>query len=85
MRWHVYVQQNRDQYRIGSARINFQIDRTGKQKNIHVISNTSDREFLTMCIRCIKEPKLPVPPRNFFKTAKDQVLDIPFTFTLTPT
>jgi len=81
-RWSQCVKQNRDQYRLGAVDIGFQIDRAGKQKNIRTISNTSNRGFLAMCIRCVKEAKFPAPPPCAFKTDVDEALDITFNFKL---
>jgi hypothetical protein len=47
-----------------------------------VVSNTSNESFAQMCELCVRQARFPAPPRGLLDAMPNEVLEIPFTFTL---
>src|SRR4029077_8827331 len=48
-RWYTYVEQKRDLINIGTLRLAFVIDRSGRVKNLKVTENSSNEAFASVC------------------------------------
>jgi outer membrane biosynthesis protein TonB len=83
-RWYSYVQQQADLVNIGTARIVFSVDRTGRVKNLKVISNTSNESFANVCLRSVLEVKMPAIPDDVADTLPAEGLEEEISFTMFP-
>jgi outer membrane biosynthesis protein TonB len=62
-RWYVFVDQKRDLITIGTLRLRFDIDRSGKVKNLKITENSSNEAFANVCVQSVLEAHLPpIPP-----------------------
>ena len=62
-RWYTYVDQKRDLISIGTLRISFVIDRSGRVKNLKIDENSSNQAFASVCVQSVMEAHLPpIPP-----------------------
>jgi outer membrane biosynthesis protein TonB len=62
-RWYTYVDQKRDLISIGTLRISFIIDRSGRVKNLKIDENSSNQAFASVCVQSVMEAHLPpIPP-----------------------
>jgi outer membrane biosynthesis protein TonB len=80
-RWYSRVDQYRDLVSIGTARLVFWVDRSGKVKNLKLVENTSNEAFANVCIQSVQEAKLPPMSEDLAATLPPEGLevDIPFT------
>jgi outer membrane biosynthesis protein TonB len=66
--WYMYVENQRDLISIGTARVTYTIDRSGKIKNLKVVENTSNEAFANVCLRSFLESKMPPMPDDVADT-----------------
>jgi outer membrane biosynthesis protein TonB len=80
-RWYASVQKQLDLFSIGTTRIVFQVDRSGRIKNLKVIENTSNELFANICIQAVQEAKVPAMSDDLAATLPPEGLevDVPFT------
>jgi outer membrane biosynthesis protein TonB len=83
-RWYRYVQQQSDLVSIGTARLVFSVDRSGRVRNLRVIQNTSNESFANVCLRSVLEVELPQIPQDVADTLPAGGLDEEMTFTMFP-
>ena len=83
-RWYYYVQQQMGLIGIGTARLSFSVDRSGKVKNLKVIKNTSNEAFANVCLQSILEIQMPPIPEDVATTLPPEGLDEQITFTMFP-
>src|SRR5205085_1448723 len=50
-RWYQHMEQRRDLVSIGTARLTFSIDRSGRVTNLRVLENTANEAFATVCLQ----------------------------------
>ncbi len=81
-RWYQYVQQQADLVSIGSARLVFSVDRSGRVRNLKVVQNTSNESFANVCLRSIIEVKLPPIPEDVASTLPSEGLEEEMSFTM---
>src|SRR6266480_3674082 len=61
-RWYTYVDQKRDLINIGTLRLGFVVDRSGRVKNLKVTENSSNEAFASVCVQSVLEAHLsPIP------------------------
>lgn len=80
-RWYAFLDQKRDLINIGTTRIVFVVDRSGRVNNLKVIENTANETVANVCIQSIQEAQLPPIPDDLAATlpAAGLDMDIPFT------
>jgi len=75
-RWYTYVDQKRDLVSIGTLRLRFVIDRSGRVKNLKVTENSSNQAFASVCVQSVLEAHLPPIPEDVAKTLPSEGLEI---------
>jgi len=75
-RWYVYVEQKRDLITIGTLRLRFDIDRSGKVKNLKVIENSSNEAFANVCVQSVIDANLPPIPEDVANTLPPEGLEV---------
>jgi len=84
-RWYAYVESRREMIGIGTLQAHFTIDRTGKIKNVRILSNSSNETFANVCLQSIMEAKLPPIPDDVAATLPPEGLDSgDYNFTMYP-
>jgi hypothetical protein len=80
-RWYAFIDQKRDLINIGTTRVVFVVDRSGRVNNLKVIENTANEASANVCIQSIQEAQLPPIPDDLAATlpAEGLDMDIPFT------
>src|SRR5216117_3052173 len=61
-RWYTYVDQKRDLITIGTLRLRFNVDRSGRVKDLKITENTSNEAFANICLQSVLEAQLPPIP-----------------------
>jgi outer membrane biosynthesis protein TonB len=82
--WYAYMQQRGDLATLGTARITFVVDRTGRVQNVKVVSNDSNESFANVCLQAILESQLPPIPEDVLNALPPEGLDENITFTMFP-
>jgi hypothetical protein len=75
-RWYTYVDQKRDLINIGTLRLRFVIDRSGRVKNLKVTENSSNEAFASVCVQSVLEAHLPPIPEDVVKTLPPEGLEV---------
>jgi hypothetical protein len=63
-RWYAFMDQKRDWANIGTVRVQFYVDRSGKVKDLKITENGSNEAFANICIQSVFEAKLPPIPED---------------------
>jgi TonB family protein len=79
-RWYQYMEQRRDLISIGTARLSFSIDRSGRVTNLKVLENTANEAFASVCLQSVQELKLPPIPEDVASTLPPDGLQAELTF-----
>ena len=79
-RWYQHMQQRQDLVSIGTARLSFSIDRSGRVTNLKVIENTANEAFASVCLQSVQELKLPPIPEDVASTLPSEGLQAELTF-----
>jgi hypothetical protein len=79
-RWYAFVDRQSDLISIGTTRVVFVVDRSGRVKNLKVVENTANEALANVCIQSIQEAQLPPMPDDLAATlpADGLPMDIPF-------
>lgn len=75
-RWYVFVDQRRDLITIGTLRLRFDIDRSGKVKNLKITENSSNEAFANVCVQSVLEAHLPPIPPDVANTLPPAGLEV---------
>ena len=75
-RWYTYVDQKRDLINIGTLRLNFVVDRSGRVKNLKVTENSSNEAFASVCVQSVMEAHLPPIPNDVAQTLPSDGLEV---------
>jgi outer membrane biosynthesis protein TonB len=75
-RWYTYVDQKRDLITIGTLRLGFIIDRSGRVKNLKVTENSSNQAFASVCVQSVQEAHLPPIPDDVAQSLPPEGLEI---------
>ena len=75
-RWYTYVDQKRDLINIGTLRLRFVIDPSGRVKNLKVTENSSNEAFANVCVQSVLEAHLPPIPEDVVKTLPPEGLEV---------
>ena len=79
-RWYQYMERRRDVIGIGTARLSFSIDRSGRVTNLRVLENTANEAFGSVCLQSVQELKLPPIPEDVASTLPSEGLQAELTF-----
>ncbi len=75
-RWYTYVDQKRDLINIGTLRLRFVIDPSGRVKNLKVTENSSNEAFASVCVQSVLEAHLPPIPAEVVKSLPPEGLEV---------
>jgi TonB family protein len=81
-RWYKYTAEKRDLISIGTTRLTFTVDRSGRVANIKVVDNTANEAFASVCLQSVQELKLPPIPEDIASTLPSEGLQQELTFIL---
>jgi hypothetical protein len=81
-RWYAFIDQKRDLINIGTTRVVFVVDRSGRVNNLKVIENTANEASANVCIQSIQEAQLPPIPDDLADTLPSEGLDMDIPFTI---
>ena len=79
-RWYQHMEQRRDLVSIGTARLTFTIDHSGRVTNLRVLENTANEAFASVCLQAVQELKLPPIPEDVASTLPSEGLQAELTF-----
>src|SRR6266487_3035087 len=75
-RWYTYVEQKRDLINIGTLRLGFVVDRSGRVKNLKVTENSSNEAFASVCVQSVLEAHLPPIPEDVAQSLPSEGLEV---------
>jgi hypothetical protein len=75
-RWYTYVEQKRDLINIGTLRLGFVVDRSGRVKNLKVTENSSNEAFASVCVQSVLEAHLPPIPEDVSQSLPPEGLEV---------
>ena len=81
-RWYQYVGQQSDLVSIGTARLVFSVDRSGRIRNVKVAQNSNNESFANVCLRSVIEVQLPPIPEDVAATLPPEGLEAEMVFTM---
>jgi outer membrane biosynthesis protein TonB len=79
-RWYQHTSQKRDLISIGTTRLTFSIDRSGRVINLRVAENTANEAFASVCLQSVQELKMPPIPEDVASTLPPEGLQEELTF-----
>ena len=79
--WYAYVEEKADLVKLGTTRVSFAVDRSGRVKNLKVMSNDSNEAFANVCLQSILDAKLPPIPEDVANTLPPEGLESEISFT----
>jgi outer membrane biosynthesis protein TonB len=84
-RWYAFMDQKRDFATIGTLRVDFYVDRSGKVKDLKITENSSNEAFANLCIQSVMEAQLPPIPEDVASTLPAEGLSMEgLGFSITP-
>ncbi len=75
-RWYAFVQQKQDLINIGTLRLRFNIDRSGRVKDLKVTENSSNEAFANVCVQSVLDAHLPPIPDDVANTLPPEGLEV---------
>jgi len=75
-RWYAFVEQKQDLVNIGTLRLRFYIDRSGRVKDLKVTENSSNETFANVCVQSVLEAHLPPIPEDVANTLPPEGLEV---------
>ena len=79
--WYAYIEEKADLVSLGTTRVSFWVDRSGRVKNLKVISNDSNEAFANVCLQSILDAKLPPIPEDVASALPPEGLESEISFT----
>jgi outer membrane biosynthesis protein TonB len=79
--WYAYIEQKADLVSLGTTRVSFWVDRSGRVKNLKVLSNDSNEAFANVCLQAILDSKLPPIPEDVAGALPAEGLESEIAFT----
>ena len=79
--WYAYIEQKADLVSLGTTRVSFWVDRSGRVKNLKVLSNNSNEAFANVCLQAILDSKLPPIPEDVAGALPSEGLESEIAFT----
>lgn len=81
-RWYYYVAKQGDLVSIGTLRLVFSVDRSGRVANLKIVENTSNESFANVCLQSVLEMQLPPIPDDVASSLPSEGLDEEMSFTM---
>jgi outer membrane biosynthesis protein TonB len=81
-RWYQHTAEKGDLISIGTTRLTFSVDRSGRVTNLKVVENTANEAFAIVCLQSVQELKLPPIPEDVARTLPSEGLQQELTFIL---
>jgi len=81
-RWYYYVAKQGDLVSIGTLRLVFSVDRSGRVTNLKIVENTSNESFANVCLQSVLEMQLPPIPEDVASSLPPEGLDEEMSFTM---
>src|SRR6267378_4337704 len=75
-RWYAFVEQKQDLVNIGTLKLRFNIDRSGRVKDLKVTENSSNETFANVCVQSVLEAHLPPIPEDVANTLPPEGLEV---------
>jgi outer membrane biosynthesis protein TonB len=75
-RWYTYVDQKRDLISIGTLRLDFVVDRSGRVKNLKITENSSNQAFANVCLQSVLQAHLPPIPEDVAQSLPPEGLEV---------
>jgi outer membrane biosynthesis protein TonB len=75
-RWYTFVNEKRDLITIGTLRLGFTIDRSGKVKKLKITENSSNEAFANVCVQAVLEAHLPPIPEEVAASLPPEGLEV---------
>jgi outer membrane biosynthesis protein TonB len=75
-RWYTYVEQKRDLINIGTLRLSFVVDPSGRVKDLKVTENSSNEAFASVCVQSVLEAHLPPIPEEVVNSLPPEGLEV---------
>lgn len=63
-RWYTFMDEKRELTNIGTLRVRFCVDRSGRVKDLKITENSSNEAFANICVQSVFEAKLPPIPED---------------------
>jgi outer membrane biosynthesis protein TonB len=79
--WYAYIEEKADLVSLGTTRVSFWVDRSGKVRNLKVLSNDSNEAFANVCLQAILDSKLPPIPEDVADALPPEGLESEIAFT----
>jgi|SRR6266481_1501172 len=79
--WYAYIEQKADLVSLGTTRVSFWVDRSGRVKNLKLLSNDSNEAFANVCLQAILDSKLPPIPEDVAGALPPEGLESEIAFT----
>ena len=79
--WYAYIEEKADLVSLGTTRVSFWVDRSGRVKNLKVLSNDSNEAFANVCLQSILDAKLPPIPEDVASALPPEGLESEISFT----
>ena len=79
--WYAYIEQKADLVSLGTTRVSFWVDRSGRVKDLKVLSNDSNEAFANVCLQAILDSKLPPIPEDVASALPPEGLESQIAFT----
>jgi outer membrane biosynthesis protein TonB len=70
------VKQRGDLINIGTLRLRFVVDRSGRVKDLKITENSSNEAFANVCVQSVMEAHLPPIPEDVANTLPAEGLEI---------
>src|SRR6266508_342088 len=83
-RWYAFLDQKRDLVNIGTTRVVFVVDRTGRVNNLKVVENTANEASANVCIQSVQDAQFPPIPDDLAANLPAEGLDMDIPFTIFP-
>jgi outer membrane biosynthesis protein TonB len=84
-RWLAYCEQKRDLIKIGTLRLRFVVDPSGRVKDLKITGNSSNEAFANVCVQSVQEAHLPPIPEDVANALPPEGLEVDtFIFTVFP-
>ena len=80
-RWYAYVEEKADLVKLGTTRVSFTVDRSGRVKNLKVMANDSNEAFANVCLQSVLDAQLPPIPDDVANTLPPEGLESEISFT----
>src|SRR5438105_222997 len=79
--WYSYIEEKADLVKLGTTRVSFVVNRSGRVQNVKVLTNDSNEAFANVCLQSILDSKLPPIPEEVASALPPEGLETEISFT----